>query len=109
MFTNIFDPKVMERRKLESEKQEENIKKIADAVTGKKLIKVNLNTIGPTYDVSGLGKKEASVKVLRLIHEIKNQYKITLKMKSLEVPHCELVNITEPEGWKITDVEFIVE
>lgn len=35
MFTNMFDPKVMERRKLESEKQEENIKKIADAVTGK--------------------------------------------------------------------------
>lgn len=109
MFTNVFDPKVMERRKLESEKQEENIKKIADAVTGKKLIKVNLNTIGPTYDVRGLSKKEASVKVLRLIHEIKNQYKITLKMKSLEVPHCELVNIMEPEGWEITDVEFIVE
>ncbi|WPJ69989.1 hypothetical protein [Escherichia phage vB_EcoS_ULIM2] len=109
MFTNMFDPKVMERRKLESEKQEENIKKIADAVTGKKLIKVNLNTIGSAYDVRGLGKKEASVKVLRLIHEIKNQYKITLKMKSLEVPHCELVNITEPEGWEITDVEFIVE
>lgn len=109
MFTNMFDPKVMERRKLESEKQEENIKKIADAVTGKKLIKVNLNTIGPAYDARGLSKKEASVKVLRLIHEIKNQYKITLKMKSLEVPYCELVNITEPEGWEITDVEFIVE
>lgn len=40
MFTNIFDPKVMERRRLETEKQDENIKKIADAVTGKKLIKV---------------------------------------------------------------------
>ena len=37
MFTNMFDPKAMERRKLESEKQEENIKKIADAVTGKKI------------------------------------------------------------------------
>lgn len=109
MFTNIFDPKVMERRKLETEKQDENIKKIADAVTGKKLIKVNLNTIGPAYEVREQGKKEASVKVLRLIHEIKNQYKIILKMKNLDLPYCELENITEPDWWKITDVEFIVE
>ncbi|ATN94143.1 hypothetical protein HOS16_gp65 [Shigella phage vB_SflS-ISF001] len=109
MFTNMFDTKVMDRRTLDSEKQEENNNKIADAVTGKVLISVNLNTIGPTYDVRGLSKKEASEKVLRLIHEILNGYKITLKMKSLEVPHCELMNITKPEGSENTDVVFIVE
>lgn len=104
----MFKPLTEEEKKM-IDKQNENTKKIADALIGKKLIKVNLDTVGPGYLTKGADKKAVESEARSLVSRVRSIHKQNIKLVKVEGNMCELENVAEPEKWKITDVEFIVE
>lgn len=104
----MFKPLTEEEKKM-IDKQNENTKKIADALIGKKLIKVNLDTVGPGYFTKGADKKAVESAARNLVSRVRSIHKQNIKLVKVEGNMCELENVAEPEKWKITDVEFIVE
>lgn len=104
----MFRPLTEEEKKA-IDKQNENTRKIADALIGKKLIKINLDTVGPGYFTKGADKKIIESTVRNLVSRVRSIHKQNIKLVKVEVNMCELENVAEPEKWKITDVEFIVE
>lgn len=104
----MFKP-LTEEEKQAIDKQKENTRKIADALIGKKLIKINLDTVGPGYFTKGADKKAVESAARNLASRVRSIHKQNIKLVKVEGNMCELENVTEPEEWKITDVEFIVE
>lgn len=92
-------------------KQNENIKKIADALIGKRSIKINLDTVGPMYFTKGVDNHIVRLNAGRLMGKLRKLSDQKLKLVKVEGNMCEVENLSTPklEEWKLVDVEFIVE
>lgn len=92
-------------------KQNENIQAIADALIGKRSIKINLDTVGPMYFTKGVDKHSISEKARYLVMRMQKASDQKLKLVKVEGNMCEVENLSTPklEEWKPVDVEFIVE
>lgn len=92
-------------------KQSENIQVIADALIGKRSIKINLDTVGPLYFTKGWDNHVIYAKAIDLVARIQKLNNQKLKLVKVDGNILEIENLTtnKTEKWKITDVEFIVE
>ncbi|HCQ2951026.1 TPA: hypothetical protein OHP52_001746 [Escherichia coli] len=106
----MFKPLTEEERKAIG-KQKENIKKIADALIGKRSIKINLDTVGPRYFTKGFDGSVVRLNAGMLVGKLREISGQDLKFLKVEGNILEIENLTTPktEKWKITDVEFTVE
>lgn len=93
------------------DKQKENTRKIADALIGKRSIKINLDTVGPSYFTKGIDERSVESAARYLVSRIQGVHKQNLKLIKVEGNMCEIENLSapDPNQWQITDVEFIVE
>ncbi|AAP49924.1 hypothetical protein CPTT1_002 [Escherichia phage T1] len=100
-----------EAEKQAQAKQTENIQVIADALIGKRSIKINLDTVGQSFFTKGLDKYVINVKARDLVARIQKLNNQKLKLIKVEGNMCEIENLSapDPNKWEITDVEFIVE
>lgn len=92
-------------------KQSENIQVIADALIGKRSIKINLDTVGPLYFTKGWDNHVIYAKARDLVARIQKLNNQKLKLVKVEGSMCEIESLVEPDPnhWEITDVEFTVE
>ena len=92
-------------------KQNENINKIADALIGKRSIKVNLDTVGPLYFTKGLNERVVRLNAGMLTSKLRELSGQELKFIKVEGNILEIENLRapDPNQWQTTDVEFIVE
>lgn len=106
----MFKPLTEEGRKVIG-KQKENIKKIADALIGKRSIKINLDTVGPGYFTKGFDESVVRLNAGMLVGKLRELSGQDLKFLKVDGNILEIENLTTPktEVWKITDVEFTVE
>lgn len=90
--------------------QDENLKKIADAVTGNDEITVNMNTIGPYYHIKGLSKVKSLERTKGLAMALIRKHGVKLKVVSLDGEFCIFKNMTDKpkEDWSPVEVEFTV-
>lgn len=106
----MFKPLTEEEKKI-IDKQKENTKKIADALIGKRSIKINLDTVGPLYFTKGVDNHIVRLNAGRLMGKLRKLSDQKLKLVKVEGNMCEIENLSAPDTnqWQITDVEFIVE
>lgn len=106
----MFKPLTEEEKKI-IDKQKENTKKIADALIGKRSIKINIDTVGPGYFTKGLDERIVRLNAGMLVSKLRELSGQDLKFLKVEGSILEIENLTTPKPmeWQITDVEFIVE
>lgn len=92
-------------------KQSENIQVIADALMGKRSIKINLDTVGPLYFTKGRDERDIKMTAGMLAMRAQKLSNQNLKLIKVEGNMCEIENLSapDPNQWQITDVEFTVE
>lgn len=106
----MFEP-LTKAEKQAYAKQRENIQVIADALIGKRSIKINLDTVGPMYFTKGVDKRTINEKARYLVMRMQRVNNQKLKLVKVEGNMCEVENLSIPrmEEWTPVNVEFIVE
>lgn len=107
----MFEHVTTEEGRYAYEKQNANIQVIADALIGKRSIKINLDTVGPMYFTKGVDKRTINEKARYLVMRMQKVNNQKLKLVNVEGNMCEVENLSIPrmEEWTPVNVEFIVE
>lgn len=107
----MFEHVTTEEGRYAYAKQNANIQVIADALIGKRSIKINLDTVGPMYFTKGVDKRTINEKARYLVMRMQKENNQKLKLVKVEGNMCEVENLSIPrmEEWTPVNVEFIVE